>query len=73
MALLSTQALAVGIQTSSSQAAAKCFGLYLGFRRGIWEVLSVLSCAVDYSVNLGVCFVYCGFKRVILAGIGVKE
>ena len=47
---------------------ALCFGLYLGFRRGIWEVLCVLDCIWDFGVGFGRCFVYCGFGRVDLGG-----
>ena len=41
---------------------ALCFGLYLGFRCGNWEVLCVLDCIWDFAVGIGRCFVHwcCG-------------
>ena len=47
---------------------ALCFELYLGFRRGIWEVFCVLDCIWDFGVGFGRCFVYCGFGRFDLVG-----
>ena len=37
---------------------ALCFGLYLGLRRGIWEVLCVLDCVLDNCIGFGelLCF-----------------
>ena len=43
---------------------ALCFGLYLGCRCGIWEVLGVLDSIWDFGVGLGRCFVFWCFERL---------